>query len=60
MTDDFNTLRHMQNVTPVLRTVLGPQRHVTQAECERVVHVQRNGRLMTWGVISGGKREVWR
>lgn len=61
MSDQFNTLRHAE-VTPIslrMPVHMLPQRHVTQAECERVIHMQRNGRLMTWGVIDGGKREVW-
>lgn len=63
MTDEANvTLRHTKHaqLVPMLRTVLGPQRHVTQAECVRVIHRKIDGRLITWGVIDGGAREAWR
>ena len=32
MDDDLNIARHMENVTPMLRTVLGPQRSPTLGE----------------------------
>lgn len=66
MTDEANvSLRHIEhahecNLVPLLRSVVGPQRHVTQAECARVIHRRVDGSLITWGVIDGGAREVWR
>ena len=63
MTDEANvTLRHTEHakLVPMLRGNAQPQRHVTQAECVRVIHRRVGTRLITWGVIDGGAREVWR
>jgi len=62
MDSDFNTLRHAEVTLFSLRMPVHmlPQRHVTQAECERVIHRVVAGKPVTWGVIDGGKREVWR
>lgn len=62
MTEEPNTISHIEapNLVPLLRSVIGPQRRVTQAECSRVIHRIVGGRLITWGVIDGGAREVWR
>lgn len=62
MTEEPTPINHIEapNLVPMLRTILGPQRNVTQAECSRVIHRIVGGRPVTWGVIDGGAREVWR
>lgn len=57
--DETNTVAHIEapNLVPLLRTIIGPQCHVAQAECSRVIHRIVGGRPVTWGVIDGGARD---